>query len=338
VPYIPSDLPGAWRRTPPFFRPPLTPQWRYVVPFCLPELESFMPPAPPALDSPEYAEAVNYVKAIGGVGSTLRTPEQSLIAQFWSDFSYTSMPPGHWHLIAQRVARQRSNSLEENARLLALISLAQADGAIVCWETKFKYNLWRPITAIQRADEDNNPLTEPDKNWAQFLPSPPFPSYTSGHSAFSKASAQVLTHFYGTDAITFGTTSDALPGVVRTFNSFAECADEVGMSRVYGGFHFMFDNVAGKECGRKVGDYISANFLLPNSTLPLIRLEESIGTGPTVRVHGHIGRECVLETSPDLRTWSALSTNIAVAGGISWRETFGGGHVARFFRVKEAGE
>jgi hypothetical protein len=121
------------------------------------------------------------------------------------------MPPGHWHLIAATIARDRGNSTRQNARLFALLSLAQADAAILCWEVKYRFNLWRPVTAIQGAGEDGNPLTDADPSWEQFLPSPPFPAYPSGHSAFSKASAQVLTHFFGTDAIAFGATSIPCP-------------------------------------------------------------------------------------------------------------------------------
>ena len=335
VPYIPSDVPGQWRRTPPFFRPPLTPQWRYVTPFCLPDLEPFMPPPPPALDSPEYAEAFNQVKAIGSLNSTVRTEEQGLIARYWSDFSYTAMPPGHWHLIAETIARDRNNTLAENARLFALISVAQADGAILCWKIKFLYNFWRPVTAIQRADEDNNPLTEADKTWVQYLPSPPFPAYTSGHSSFSKASAQVLTHFYGNDAITFTTSSDTVPGVFRKFDSLADCADEIGMSRIYGGFHFMFDNVQGKATGKKVGDYVSANFLLPNDELPLVRLEGFQDGVPLVRVHGHIGQTSVLEVSTDLRNWQGIATNQMVVGGSLIRDARTPTQAQQFYRVQE---
>lgn len=335
VPYIPSADPGRWRRTPPFFRPPLTPQWRYVTPFCLPSLDPFMPPPPPALDSVEYAEALNEVKALGARNSLVRTPEQSLIAQFWSDFSYTAMPPGHWHEIAATIAQTQDNTLAENARLFALISLAQADGAIVCWETKFLYDLWRPVTAIQRADEDGNPLTEADKTWEQFLPSPPFPAYTSGHSTFSKASAQVLTRFYGTDALTFTAASDTVVGVFRTFHSLAECANEVGMSRIYGGFHYQFDNAQGKESGRKIGDFVSANFLLPHEILPLARLEGFQNGSPRVRVHGQVGRTCVLEASSDLVRWSGVATNQAVVGGWLVLDRRGGGAAECFYRVRE---
>ncbi len=315
VTYIPSAEPGQWRRTPPFYRPPLDPHWRYVTLFALPDKEPFVPPPPPLMTSQEYAEAFNEVKAIGGRESPLRTSEQSQIAVFWSDFSYTAMPPGHWHEIAATLVRNHNVSLTDTARLYALLSLAQADAAIVCWETKYRYNTWRPITAIQRADEDGNPATEADPSWNHYLNSPPFPEYTSGHSTFSKASAQVLTHFFGTDEMEFTATSDSLPGVFRHFSSFAACADEVGMSRIYGGIHFPFANRDGKACGKKVGDYVCTNYLLATDRLPFVRLEAAGPEGAAVRVHGHIGQACVLEGSTDLVNWRPLETNTAISGG-----------------------
>jgi hypothetical protein len=335
VPYIPSSLPGQWQRTPPFFRPPLTPHWRYVDTFCLPDLEPFLPAPPPPLDSAEYAAALNEVRALGRAGSTNRTAEQSQIAVFWSDFSYTAMPSGHWSEIAATIARNRTNTLEQNARLFALISLAQADAAIVCWEAKYRYNLWRPITAIQRADEDDNPATEKDAAWNHYLAAPPFPSYTSGHSTFSKATAQVLTHFYGTDAIAFTAKSDSVPGVQRAFTSLAACADEIGMSRIYGGIHFQFDNREGKLSGKRIGDYVSTNFLLPNNDLPQVRMEGFADGMPVVRMHGRIGETCVLEVSSDLKNWQACSTNPAVSGGVLVCDGQAGTQAARFYRVRK---
>jgi len=264
-PYIPSAEPGQWRRTPPYFRPPSNPQWRDVTLFSLPEKESFLPPPPPSLASPEYAKALNEVKAIGAKNSSTRTPAQTQIAMFWSDFSYTSMPPGHWHQIAAQICRERNVCLEDTARLFALLSLAQADAATVCWEAKYRYNFWRPITAIQRANEDSNSETQADPKWDHLLPAPPFPSYVSGHSIFSKASAEVLARFFGSDDIAFSATSDTLPGVVRYFTSFSACADEIGMSRVYGGIHFNFDNVEGKICGQRIGEFIATHCLVAKS-------------------------------------------------------------------------
>jgi len=302
--------------------------------FCLPDIEPFVPAPPPALDSAEYAAAVNEVKAIGRKGSALRTAEQSQIAVFWSDFSYTETPPGHWQDIASTIAHDRGNTLEDNARLFALLSLAQADAAIVCWEAKYRYNLWRPVTAIQRAGEDGNPATEADPAWESLLVTPPFPSYTSGHSTFSKASAEVLSHFWGTDAITFEARSDSLPGVVRTFYSLTACADEIGQSRIYGGFHFQFDNRAGKECGQRIGRFVAENFLLSNQQLPRLTLERA-ATGWRVGVQGHVGKSCVLEATTNFLSWEPIATNTAVAGGMALVVPTESTEPARFFRVRE---
>jgi hypothetical protein len=332
VPYIPSNQPGAWRRTPPFMRPPLTPHWRYVTPFCLPVVEPFLPPPPPALDSKEYAESLNEVKAIGGKDSKLRTAEQGETAVFWSDFSYTVMPPGHWHEITATIVRNQGASLADNARLFALVSLAQADAAIVCWEAKFRHNLWRPITAVRRAAEDNNPDTEPDAAWDHLLASPPFPAYPSGHSTFSKACSQVLTRFFGTDAVTFTARSDSLPGVVRTYHSLSACADEVGMSRIYGGIHFPFDNVEGKKSGGRVGDFIIENFLLPNDRLPSLVMDPCATNGiPCLRLHGRLGTQLVLEASTNRARWTPVSTNAAAIGGVVVAANNAESH---FYRVK----
>lgn len=316
VPYIPSAEPGQWRRTPPFFRPPVTPQWRYVTPFAVPDIDPFVPLPPPALDSVKYATALNEVKALGSKSSTVRTAEQTQIAVFWSDFSYTAMPPGHWHEIAASIVQSQGTGLADTARLMALLSLAQADAAIVCWEAKYRYNLWRPVTAIQRASEDGNDATEADPTWDHLLGAPPFPSYTSGHSSFSKASAEIIADFYGTDALTFTAASDSLPGVFRTFQSLSACADEIGLSRIYGGIHFSFDNVAGKASGRLIAQHVAANFLLPNEQLPLVRIER-LWDQPSVRLHGHPGAQLILESSTDFTHWHPLATNTAVMGGVA---------------------
>ncbi len=315
VPYVPGDAPGRWRRTPPFFRPPTDPHWRLVKPFAIPSLEPFIPPTPPSLDSAEYAAALNEVKSIGSAGSTVRTPEQAQVAAYWSDFSYTAMPPGHWHEIAATIAHDRNPSVPDTARLLALLSLAQADAAIVCWEAKYRFDTWRPVTAIRRAAEDGNPATEPDPEWNHFLASPPFPEYPSGHSTFSAASAVVLSRFFGTDAITFTTRSDSLPGVFRRFGSLSACADEVGMSRIYGGIHFQFANREGKRSGAKVADHVCDNWLLPLGELPMARAERLPDGGQALRVHGRIGEACILEVTADRKNWTPVATNAGVPGG-----------------------
>ena len=335
VPYIPSDTPGQWRRTPPFYRPPLDPHWGFVDPFCLEDIDAFLPPGPPALDSAAYAADMNQVKAWGGTTSAARTPEQSATAKFWSDFSYTETPPGHWMDIAASVVDSRGNILAETARVCALLALAQADAAIVVWRTKYHYNFWRPVTAINQADEDGNPATDKDETWQSFLLTPPFPEYVSGHSAFSMASAVVLKNFCGTDAVSFAVGSDAVPGVLRTYYSFTDCAHEIGMSRIYGGIHFMSANRDGKACGAKIGQFVFSNFLLPNAELPQLAITLNASGSCSLRLHGHAGRECVLEGSSDMLAWQPVSTNQAVIGGLTIETGNAASPTARFFRLRE---
>lgn len=254
---------GAWQPTAPGYAEALLPGWIDLKPFAIREGVLPRPLGPPALHSAAYAAACKEVKEIGGKFSRLRTPDQTEIARFWADGEGTSTPPGHWNNIARDLARARGHGMMENARLLALLNLALADAGLACWIIKFHHDLWRPITAIRRAEEDHNPDTDPDPDWEPLLPTPPFPTYTSGHSTFSGAAAVVLGRYFGTDAVSFETYSEGLPGVRRSFNSFWEAAQEAGKSRIYGGIHFEFDNTDGLTNGRAVGEYISRHFLLP---------------------------------------------------------------------------
>jgi hypothetical protein len=222
------------------------------------------PVGPPALNTAEYAAALNEVKSLGATNSTTRTPEQTNIARFWADGAGTSTPPGHWNRIAQSVAAAQGNTLSENARMFALLNLAEADAAVVSWDNKYQTNYWRPVTAIQLADQDGNAATDPDPNWTPLIATPPFPTYTSGHSTFSGAAAEILKLFYGTDNISFTTSAEGAAGVAdRSFTSFSQAAGEAADSRLYGGIHFRFDNDHGLENGIALGQFIFANELQP---------------------------------------------------------------------------
>ena len=255
--------PGTWTPTPPANAGYLLPQWGAVLPFSMSSSIQFRPAGPPSLDSAKYAADFEEVKMLGGAVSSARTADQSQIAQFWADGGGTETPPGHWNHIAQDVAVQMGNTMEENARLFALLNIAMADAAICAWDAKYHYHNWRPVTAIRNADSDGNPLTEPDTTWSSFIGTPPFPDYVSGHSTFSAAAATVLALHYGTDDIAFTTGSDFLPGVLRTFTSFSQAAGEAAMSRIYGGIHFRFASDDGLIGGMRIGEWTMANHLQP---------------------------------------------------------------------------
>ncbi len=261
VPYTPGTDPGDWTNTPPAFANALLPQWPNVTPFCMTSGSQFRPPAPPAMDTAQWATEFNITKAYGSIGSVTRTAEQTDIARFWADGGGTVTPPGHWNVIAQDISAQEGLKLAENARLFALLNIATADAAICSWDAKYAYDFWRPITAIRNADLDGNAATEADPTWTPLLVTPPFPEYTSGHSTFSGAAATVLADYFGTDEIAFTTTSEDLPGVSRSFPSFSSAADEAGLSRIYGGIHFMSANFQGLHSGGNIGQHVMDNFL-----------------------------------------------------------------------------
>jgi membrane-associated phospholipid phosphatase len=264
--------PGFWQPTPPDYRPALLPQWRSLSCFCLPSATSLRPPSPPPLKSPAYAWSFKEVKSLGSLDSDVRTPEQTEIALFWADDVGTVTPPGHWNRIAQAVALSRHTTSIDNARLFALLNLALADAAVVCWDCKYHYSLWRPIHAIRSAARDGGEAGG-DPNWRPLLNTPPFPSYTSGHSTFSGAGAAVLAGFFGSDQIGFTVASEGgMHGMTRSFTGFSAAAREAGRSRIYGGIHWDFDNVAGLALGKSVGDYVARNFLTP------IKLFESVAS------------------------------------------------------------
>jgi len=263
---VPFDTPlgaGWWVPTPPAFAAPLVPQWPYVTPWTMNRGSQFREPAPPPPTSAEYT--VNYLEVLrlGDVDSALRTADQSEIALFWNDGPGTNTPPGHWQDIARALGQAEGNSLLENARMFALVTMAQADAAIVSWDNKYFWDNWRPYTGIHEADTDGNPNTHPDPNWASFITTPPFPTFTSGHSTFSGGSSRVLAHFFGTDDLAFSAGSDGLPGVTRAYTSLSQAAEEAGQSRIYGGIHWQYDNEGGLRSGRALADHVFFNFLRP---------------------------------------------------------------------------
>jgi len=252
-----------WIPTPPAFASALLPNWPTVTPWCMTSGSQFRLGGPPAPGSAEQTAAFRQVKRLGRVDSPSRTAEQTQIALFWADGPGTATPPGHWLVIAQGISQQHHLSLLENARLFALLSLTVADAAIVSWDHKYYYNDWRPVTAIQHADTDGNPDTTADPSWTPLIATPPFPSYTSGHSTFSGSSSKILELFFGSDAFSFTTTSDGLPGVQRSFTSFSQAAEEAGLSRIYGGIHWRYDNQDGLASGRTLAEHVFFNFLTP---------------------------------------------------------------------------
>jgi hypothetical protein len=303
TPYTPSNLPGRHRPDPLNSTQLIWgPGWGNVKPFVLLSSSQFRSPPPPALTSQEYADAFEEVKNYGGDGITTpmhRDTNQTEMGIYWGYDGTKKLgpPPRLYNQIARQIAVQMENTVVENARLFALLNIAQADAGIGAWESKYFYDYWRPVVAIREADAgtgptglgDDNPLTTGDPTWTPLgAPAsnasnggknftPPFPAYPSGHATFGGATFRILELFYGTDDMPFtfmsdemnGVTTDNLgnvrPAIPRSFAHFSDAMEENGQSRIYLGIHWKFDKTEGIEMGKKIADYIFANELKPKN-------------------------------------------------------------------------
>lgn len=246
--YVPRQSAGFHRPDP--YHPNqgfLDPHWGTVVPFCINDITAFRAKKPPALNSQDYADSFNEVKSFGAINSTTRTPRQTAIGLYWGYDGANKLgtPPRLYNQIARVIAVNQKNTLEKNVRLFALLNTALADAGIQCWESKYFYNVWRPIVGIREADKgwgptgkgDDNPDTDGDPFWqplgapktnpnllaadtpltdvvtAQINFTPGFPAYPSGHATFGAAAFDIIKHFYnGDDNISFEFVSDELDG------------------------------------------------------------------------------------------------------------------------------
>jgi hypothetical protein len=242
---------GQWRPTPPAFANALFPYLPHSLTWVIPSPSSFRPPGPPALTSAQYTADFNEVKAIGEDNSTVRNADQTQAAKFWAGTALT-----FWNRTAAANSVERHLSLSQNARLFAWLNLAMADAAISCWDAKYFYNFWRPITAIRLADTDGNPDTVVQANWTPLMPTPPYQEYTSGHASVTGAGQAVLTAYFGDDVPVSGWSETFGPTIVRSWPNFAAAADEANLARIWVGIHFRTAVVDGRAAGDDIGAYV----------------------------------------------------------------------------------
>ena len=252
---------GVWRPTPLLNATGAGPQFATMTPWVLKRPSQFRLPPPNALNTAEYAADYNEVKTIGTFSGSLRSDDQSELALFWA--GNTAL---YWNRIAAQISASRGLSLTENAHLFALLNLAMADAGIACWDSKYRYVYWRPITAIRLGDTDGNSSTDPDPGWTpwlDFLPpgTPAHPEYPSGHSTVSGSAAYTLAAIFG-DNTAISVISEVRPGT-RSFPSFTAVVAEIADARVFGGIHFRTSCVRGNALGRSVAAYVLRHTMRP---------------------------------------------------------------------------
>jgi hypothetical protein len=265
-PNLLPPVPGVWRPTPPNFANDPAPWIGNVRPFVVPSAEMLRTDGPNALTSADYAEDFNEVKELGSLTSITRTADQTDAAIFWQD---------HAHALFNRIFRalvvSEGLDIVDSARLFAMENLAAADASIGCWNDKYYWQFWRPITAIREADTDGNPATEADPAWLPLfdpttpicnpppLVTPPFPDHPSGHACNTSAFVHTLRNFFGTDRIAVSVFSNK-SCTLRSFDRFSDILKEVIDARVWAGIHFRTADTQGAVLGKKVAHYLNKHY------------------------------------------------------------------------------
>jgi hypothetical protein len=262
TPFTPPASAGLafWEPTPPAFLPPQTPWLKDVRPFVIPSPDRFLPAPPPALDSREWIDEYNEIKLYGRATGSPRTPEQTEIARFWA-----ANVIRQYDTAFRDLATSRGLDLLQTARLLAIGNVVASDTQIACWNAKYRYGFWRPITAIATPGrDDGNPLTGKDPTWSPTLTTPNHPEYPAAHGCLTSAMAGVFSGFLHTNRIDITLTSTTAPTMpTRHFERAGDLRAEIIEARLWGGLHYRDSSVKGVTLGRRVARYIQRHAFQP---------------------------------------------------------------------------
>ena len=274
---VKSEDPGRWQPTPPSYMDGIEPHWDKIRPFLMDSSSQFQPIPPPKFSMEKGSKFHDELMEVYEIKNKMNLDgdesEELQIAQFWDCNPYVSVtrghlmfatkkitPGGHWMGITKIASKKSEADFEESVYAYTKTSLAIADGFISCWDEKYRSNLVRPETLINKYI---------DENWKPVLQTPPFPEYSSGHSVISGAAANALTDVFG-DNFSFSDDTEVLYGLpVREYESFNQAAQEAAISRMYGGIHYRAAVEVGIDQGMKLGAFVVKNLKMKNSKEPI---------------------------------------------------------------------
>jgi hypothetical protein len=265
IPYVLPALPGLWQPATPGAPAGLT-QLPGMMPFAVRSTTQFLPPRFPELTSARYATDFDEVKSIGSATSAVRTADQTQLALLFAGVTTRTGVQVAWNNIARDAAMHHGLTLIDTARAYALMTTSMMDGLLTSQTSKFVYGLWRPLTAIRRADEDLNPATSADPGWNALLGTPPYPSYAGNMACLGASAARALALAFGTNDVPFTVVwrgSGSNPDVPKSYTGFWQFAEDEADSRIYGGIHFRFDNDASQVVCSEVAEYVHDTKMRP---------------------------------------------------------------------------
>ncbi len=246
---------------------PITPHWGHVVPFAIRNIQHHRPPAPPALGSPEFDAQVQEVLDY----SANLTEQHKAIAEYWAPERWAT-PATHLVDLSKDISERDGLSLAQDVAMFFTVGNALMDAGIAAWDTKYHYNYVRPVTVIQRMGDQqiqaynwrrNRTEMIAAEDWEPYLETPAFPEYVSGHSAFAAAWARAMELSLGTDQFDYTgrvyflneeNSSHVVDPIDLHFQTYQDAAASSGMSRLYGGIHWMVGNTEALRMGRTIGE------------------------------------------------------------------------------------
>ncbi|MBV8906529.1 MAG: vanadium-dependent haloperoxidase [Acidobacteriia bacterium] len=255
ITYTPGSGPGAWIPTPPSFSPPVTPWLGQMRPFTLRTAADYLPDPPPSLSSETWQRDYNLTRIYGGTTSDVRSAAEGEIGIYW-----TENTAGQYARMLNYLVNNYNLGLEDSARLMAMVWTGFADSAIGCYNAKYKYGFWRPVTAIPAGG--GNPNLTADSSWMPLGVTPSHPEYPAAHACITGAVTPLVANFFGTTHVHVVTDSKAFAAAIHThtFEDTRDWLDEVFWARIYAGFHFHHSLEVGSQLGESVANHLIRNY------------------------------------------------------------------------------
>ena len=265
VTYVPGSGSGVWIPTPPAFAAAATPWLAQMRPFTMATPADFRPDGPTPLGSEPWKRDYNLTRLLGGATSTIRSAAESEIGLFWTEHTSQQYARAFGYL-----ADTYGLSVPDTARMMAMLWTGSADALMACWDAKFTYSFWRPVTAIP-AGGGNSDLRA-DSAWLPLGTTPNHPEYPAAHGCFTGAAATAIAGYFGTTKIHVVVDSLAFQDGqhTHTFEDARDLIDEVFWARIYAGFHYYHSLADGRNLGIRIArEMLRTHFGLQHSGLDI---------------------------------------------------------------------